>query len=235
MIDSSRRRARPPSDGQICSLLAVDIAAFTSPDRDDDIRRHLHRRLYEMLAAAFAQAGMEWGDCWHEDRGDGTLVVIPPGIAVRTVLYPLLDRLRDLIRLHNHASKPAARIQLRVAVHIGSVDHDGEGFVSSEINQLFRLLDAPPLKRALAASTAELGLIVSEYVYDSVVRRHPTLISPSAFRQIRFQVKYTRAKAWIYLPGLAELTAVPADTDDGTGQSPGWVSRPRAECASASC
>jgi hypothetical protein len=95
----------------------------------------------------------------------------------------------------------AAGIQLRAAAHIGPVDHDGHGFVSSDINLLFRMLEARPLKRALTGSEAELALIISDYVYRNVVCRYPSLLSPEAFQPVRFQVKYTRARAWTYLPG----------------------------------
>jgi hypothetical protein len=188
-------------------LFAVDIAGFTRPDRDDDIRRYLHRALYEMLAAAFDQSGIPWVECCHEDRGDGALVVIPPQHTAKGIIHPLAERLRALVRLHNHVSQPAARIQLRAAAHIGPVDHDEEGFIGTDINHLFRLLDARPFKRTLAGSTAELALIVSDYVYTTVVCRYPSLARPDAFQPVRFQVKYTRAKAWIYLPGLPTLTA----------------------------
>jgi hypothetical protein len=63
------------------------------------------------------------------------------------------------------------------------------------------MLDARPLKDALAGSGAELALIVSDYVYRTVVCRYPSLASPGAFRPVRFQVKYARARAWSYLPG----------------------------------
>jgi hypothetical protein len=65
---------------------------------------------------------------------------------------------------------------------------------------LCRILQARPLKRALASSGSELALIVSDYVYGSVVCRYPTLAGPDAFRPARFQVKYTRARAWICSP-----------------------------------
>jgi hypothetical protein len=66
---------------------------------------------------------------------------------------------------------------------------------------LCRMLEARPLKRALSGSSAELALIVSEYVYSTVICRYPSLVSPEAFRSVRFQIKYTRARAWTYLPG----------------------------------
>jgi hypothetical protein len=63
------------------------------------------------------------------------------------------------------------------------------------------MLDAHPLKRALTGSGAELALIISDYVYRNVVCRYPSLVDPDAFKQVRFQVKYTRGAAWTYLPG----------------------------------
>jgi hypothetical protein len=179
----------------------VDIAGFTRPDRDDDIRRYLHEELYRVLGKAFDGAGIPWAGCCHEDRGDGVLIVVPPGIACKGIIDPLPERLRSLIRLHNHVFRSAAGIQLRVAAHIGPVDHDGHGFIGSDIDFLFRMLDARPLKRTLSDSGPELALIVSDYVHSNVVCRYPSLVSPDAFRPVRFQVKYTRARAWIYPPG----------------------------------
>ena len=126
---------------------------------------------------------------------------MPPDIASKGIIDPLPERLRGLIRRHNHVSCQAAGIQLRAAAHIGPVEHDGHGFVGSDINLLFRMLEARPLKHALAGSGAELALMVSEEVYRSLVCRCPSLVSPDVFQQARFQVKRTRGRAWIYLPG----------------------------------
>ena len=191
----------PPTDGQLCTLFAVDIAGFTSPGRDDEIRLYLHEELYEVLEKAFDGSGIPWADCFHEDRGDGALIVVPPGVACKGIIDPLPERLRGLIRRHNHVSCQAAGIQLRAAAHIGPVEHDGHGFVGSDVNLLFRMLEARSLKRALAKSSAELALIVSDDVYRRLVCRFPSLISPDAFQRVRFQVKNTRARAWTYLPG----------------------------------
>ena len=192
----------PPADGQLCTVLAVDIAGFTASHRDDEIRLYLHEELYELLQKAFDGSGIPWARCFHEDRGDGALIVVPPEIACKGIIDPLPERLRGLIRRHNHVSCQAAGIQLRAAAHIGPVEHDGHGFVGSDINLLFRMLEARPLKRALAGSGAELALMVSEDVYRSLVCRCPSLVSPDAFQPVRFQVKQTRGRAWIYLPGI---------------------------------
>jgi hypothetical protein len=209
----SGRPLSPPTDGQICGLFAVDIARFTGPDRDDDIRLYLHEELYAVLEKSFDSAGIPWAHCFHEDRGDGALVVVPPGIACKNIIDPLPERLRVLIRRHNHIARDAARIQLRAATHIGPVDHDGNGFIGSDINLLFRMMQAQTLKRELANSDAELVLMISDYVYHNIVCRYPSLISPEAFRSVRFHVKYAKVRAWTYIPGIPQIQ--PAQSQSG--------------------
>jgi len=194
-------------DAQLCTLFAVDIANFTRPDRDDDIRRYLHERLYTYLQQAFDRSGIPWGKCFCEDRGDGALIVVPPEIPAIRLIDPFPNNLRSLIRRHNHVSAAAAAMQLRIAAHIGPVEHDGHCFVGTDVNFAFRMLDARPVKTQLATSSAELGLVVSDYVYTSLIRRFPSLVSPDAFRTARFQTKNTRARAWTYIPGYAAATA----------------------------
>ena len=200
---SLARTPQLPVDGQTCAVFAVDIAGFTRTDRDDDIRRYLHERLYAYLQQAFDRSGVPWAECFCEDRGDGALIVIPPEIPVKGLIDPLPDKLRALVRRHNHVSAAAADMQLRVAAHVGPVEHDGHGFVGTDVNFAFRMLDARSLKARLKKSGAELGLIVSDDVYDKFIRRCPTLADPGAFQAVRFQTKGTRARAWTYLPGVA--------------------------------
>jgi hypothetical protein len=51
-----------------------------------------------------------------------------------------------------------------VAGHIGPVDHDGNGFIGSDINLLFRMPEARPLRRALNGSSTWLAFNISKYV-----------------------------------------------------------------------
>ena len=185
-------------DAQLCTLFAVDIANFTRPDRDDDIRRFMHEQLYMMLRKAFDGSGIPWTACQYEDRGDGALVVVPPGVSGLNLVGPLPERLRGLVRRHNHVSRDAAQIQLRAAAHFGLVEHDGYGFVGSDVNLLFRILNAPPLKQALADSRADLALIVSDHIYRSFICPHPSLLSPDAFTAVNFKVGQAEFKAWSF-------------------------------------
>jgi hypothetical protein len=75
------------------------------------------------------------------------------------------------------------------------------------VDFLFRMLDARPLKNAIVSTGTDLAVIVSDYVYRSIVCRHPSLINPDVFRPVRFQVKYARARAWTYLPSAQSSSA----------------------------
>lgn len=169
-----------------------------------------------MLREAVQGSGMPWDRCHHEDRGDGALVIAPPDIPPRGIIDPFPERLRALIRVHNRMSIPAARIQVRAAAHIGPVYRDDHGLVGDDINLLCRMLDAEPLHTALADSGAELALAISEYMHDSLIRRHPALAGQTPFQQVNTQVKGTEVNAWIHLPG------VPPPLKRGRAGGLGW-------------
>jgi len=182
-------------NGQSCGLMAVDIVGFNGSRRDDDIQMYVHKSLYEMLQVAFDRSDVPWSSCFHEDRGDGVLVVVPPTIPVAE-LVTIPSKLRFLLRLHNRVSCDEAHIQLRVAAHIGPVHHDGHGFVGHDVSLLFRLLSARSLRRMLSESDAEVAFITSGYLYDNVICRRPSLVDLALFQRLPVRVKETRTWAW---------------------------------------
>jgi hypothetical protein len=201
MIDISVEPAAWPVSGQVCAMFAADIVSFTGPGRDQDIRLHQHKALYEILEEGFQGSGMPWPECYHEDRGDGALVVVPPATPAHGIIDPLPERLRLLIRRYNRLRCEAARMQLRAVAHIGPVYHDGHGLVGDDVNLLSLMLDARPLRRALSDSGAELTMMISSYMYDSLVCRHPSLVDPALFRPLNTRVNRTRIHGWLFVPG----------------------------------
>jgi hypothetical protein len=190
-----------PVSGQVCAMFAVDIAGFTRADRNSEIWLYLRRSLYQILQEAFQGSGLPWAECHREDRGDGVVIILPPHIPGYGIIDPLPERLRGLIRRHNRVSRESAQMQLRAAASIGPVDRDEHGLVGEDLNLLFRMLDARPLRRALTDSGAELALVISRYVHDNLVIQHPSLVDPALFRPLKTRVKRTRLHCWIYVPG----------------------------------
>jgi class 3 adenylate cyclase len=192
--------ATPRISGQVCAMLAVDIAEFTRADRDDEIQLHLRTSLYGILREVIGGCVMPWDQTQHEDRGDGVLVIFPPGLAPQPIVDSLPERLRCLIRRHNRCSAEPARLQLRVAANIGPVHCDENGFSGDDVTLLCRMLDAQPLRRALSGSGSEFVLIISDYVYDKLVLRRHSLADPRSFRRMTTRVKRTPVRGWLYLP-----------------------------------
>jgi hypothetical protein len=190
-----------PADGQLCALFAADIAGFTRPDRNEEIQSHLRHALYSIIREAFTGSGIPWGHCLQQDRGDGPLVIIPPGIPPHMIIEPFPARLSHLIRRYNRFAIPPARMQVRAALNIGPVYRDEHGYSGEDINLLCRMLDARPLRRLLTDTGTELALMVSAHMHDTIVLRHPSLADPALFRPVKTRVKWTRIDAWIYVPG----------------------------------
>jgi hypothetical protein len=192
--------AAPRISGQVCAMLAVDIADSTRPDRDEEIQLYLRVSLYGLLREALAGSGMPLDQSLSEDRGDGVVVIFPPGLAAQPLIDSFPERLRDLIRRHNRFSCEPARMQLRVAANIGPVYCDEHGFAGDDVTLLCRMLDVQPLRQALSASGGELALIISNYVYEKLVCRRQSLAGAKSFCRVTAQVKHTAVRGWMYLP-----------------------------------
>ncbi|GLZ03929.1 hypothetical protein Acsp03_13950 [Actinomadura sp. NBRC 104412] len=191
----------PPLAGQHCAVLFVDVAGFSAPYRNDQDRQEIRRVLYLLLEEAFERSGVPWAACHHEDRGDGALIVVPAGIPAGLIVHPLVGRLSAGLARHNREAREPARIRLRAALDVGPVTADPHGVNGYAIIRAARLLEAPALKTRLNRSSAPLGFVVSDQVYDSVVRHAPAPVDPAAYIRAQVTVKESRLTAWTYLPG----------------------------------
>ncbi|MBC6456808.1 hypothetical protein [Actinomadura sp. HBU206391] len=196
-------RPEPVPSGAYCPILFFDIAGFGDPDRDDDVQMFARWGLYRILGKAFDRAGISWDACYHEDRGDGALSVIPPTIPMdRVVALPVW--LQAEIRRYNKCASPVARIQLRAALHVGPVHRDEHGISGQAVIHAARLVDAQPAREALAASGADLVFLASESVYESVIRHGPQPMDAAGYRQITAVVKGSAVNAWMTVSGIPD-------------------------------
>ncbi|WP_433463984.1 hypothetical protein [Spirillospora sp. CA-128828] len=203
----------PPHGGVLHHpMLAVDIVGFGRYAPAD--HRHLRDALYRIVTASFAATAVPLDPRWHEDRGDGILVIAPADISVALLLGYLPHHLHAELRRYNQVSAPAVQLRLRLAVNAGYVQTDAHGAGGRELLHLFRMLDAPGFKTALAATDSSLGLITSDYLYNEIVRSSPGLLDPAAFTQTTIAHKETRAPAWMW------LTPTTAHAQPGTPRTP---------------
>ncbi|WP_165978337.1 cyclic nucleotide-binding domain-containing protein [Actinomadura darangshiensis] len=190
--------------GANCTIVYTDVAGFSSPARNDADRLGVRRAMYNALQEAFDDSDVPWDDCHVEDRGDGALIVLPPEVPTAAVIDPMFVSLGTRLRRHNHRSSGAVRVQLRVAVNVGPVmtETDPAGVSGWSIITAARLLDAPPLKQRLAATGADLGVIASRFVYDSVIVPSPGPVRAAEYERISCRVKESRLEGWIHLYGV---------------------------------
>ena len=184
-----------------CSIVFTDVAGFSDPVRNDGDRDVVRAAMYEILRSAFEASRVPWAACYHEDRGDGAVIVVPPTISTQRVVDPLAAELADRLRQYNRRASEVVRIQLRVALHVGPVGKDAEGLTGQAVIAAARIVDAPVIKARLAAEQADLIFAASDYVYDHVVRNCAGRVDPAAFEHMECQVKEMHVSAWAHLAG----------------------------------
>jgi tetratricopeptide (TPR) repeat protein len=185
------------------AILCVDVEGFGDRRRTNPDQAVVRDGLYRSLRDAFTRSGVEWDACYHEDRGDGVLVLVSPDVPKNLLVGRVPRELAAALSEHNRAHDIEARIRLRMAVHAGEVLSDAHGVVGAAINVAFRLLEGVELKRALAASAGTLAVVASEWFFDEVIRHDPAS-DPAAYRQVQISVKETQTSAWIYVPGAPQ-------------------------------
>ena len=169
------------------TLAIADIESFAGGT--DLQQRQARDALYTWLSGAL---GPLWGRCVQEDRGDAVLMVWPAAVP-RPVIVAAVLRLAD--------AAPAAPPRLRVSLHTGDVYRDQRGFVGGDVNETFRLNEAPVLKAALKQARGPVAYLVSEQVHRGIVRYGDPAIDLDAFHPVDVAVKETRVRAWLHVPG----------------------------------
>ncbi len=196
------------------TIVVVDVEAFGDRKRTNANQTAVREGLYRALEQAFDRAGIPWGECDHEDRGDGVFILAPADHHKTHFVDALPDALVVALAEHNATHPPEERIRLRMALHAGEVAYDEHGVTAASVNLAFRLADARPLKDALDQSTGMLVLIVSEWFYQEVVR-NSRATDRNTFRPFEVKVKETATTGWIsrpddpYPPTVARTTGRP--------------------------
>ena len=181
------------------TIVAMDV--FRSGSRDDQLLLRMRADLRAIVAGALARQRLDMSQIDRGDLGDGLRLVAPATIPPRAFLDPFIPDLASALREHRRAVADIARLRLRVAVHMGLLHRDEDGWAGHPLVHCARLLDAQPVRRALElAERADLVLVVSQMVHDELVR-HGHGLDPASYRQVTIVEKETRAPAWVHVPG----------------------------------
>ncbi|OXM42518.1 hypothetical protein [Amycolatopsis alba] len=182
------------------TIVVVDVVGFTAPDRNPLDRLAVRQGMYEVLKTAFAESDVDFDSCAHEDRGDGALILLPPGTIKALVADRLPDRVAVALRRYNHTRTPQAQMRLRVSLNSGEVLNDGNGWVGEAVDTAFRILDAQLAKDAFAESGRMIAFISSQRFFTDVIAQDPGLL-PESYRPIPVSVKTFTGTAYLRLHG----------------------------------
>jgi hypothetical protein len=178
------------------SVVVLDVES--SSERSNPEIGELRRAMYRVLEEAVQRAGLAGRDIHIEDRGDGALVVVDAGPLV--LFEPFAEHLIAALREENAAVELLSWLRLRVALHSGLVHSDAHGWSGDTINATFAICDAPAVKATLRrADRAQLVLVVSNLLYNQVVRHRYGSINPATYGKV--DVQRLGEPAWVRAPG----------------------------------
>jgi hypothetical protein len=185
-------------------LVGVDVEKYSGKNvRQQD---ETQRALDQILSKAALGAGLDRQLWATAPGGDGELAILPVDVDMVSVVGRFVSELDDSLHALNEDRVPAAKIRLRVAMHIDTVMHSAFGWAGPGPIVLSRLLDSAPLRAALAsAHDASLVLLVSGPVYHKVVEAGLGGLRPRRFAAITIDNKDKgfHHDAWLYIPGVS--------------------------------
>jgi hypothetical protein len=190
-------------------LVAVDVERYSARTAMEQLRAQTDLR--QVLDAAASHCGLD-RDRWHKQvRGDGELAVLPPDVDVPGVVGAFADRLERSLEDLNDARGERRALRLRLALHHGTLAPGPFGPIGDAPVVVSRLLDAAPLRRALAARRhGDLGLVISDALFRDVVRTGFCSLGPDDFTPIRITVKGTTYRGHVREPRAVDTAAVVA-------------------------
>ena len=189
------RKQRRRLNGENCTVFLTDVVGFGARTRNDNDRRIIREALARMTRTALK--GMP--EAWSEDRGDGLLTVVPPSVSTAKVMDQLLKVIPAALRQHNTIQRDSALFQLRLAINVGPLASDTMGVSGEAIILVARLIEARDLKDAIAKSDANLGVIASPFVYETVIRHGSNPSEVASYAQVPVEVKESDTIAWMRL------------------------------------
>jgi tetratricopeptide (TPR) repeat protein len=223
-------------------ILAADIEGFSRPERSNPLRVRMRDALYGLISRSLRESGIESGRAEETDHGDCVLILFDASIPKARLFDPFLHRLNAALARRNRDLPRNERLRLRIVIHAGELLRDAHGHSGEDLNTAFRLLDSDILRANLAAASGDLAVIVSDSIYQAIVKHGYGRIEPAAYRPVSVIAKETTAIGWIYLPesprravasalhragsnqpargrvGISHATQLPADAVGFTGR-----------------
>ncbi|WP_054566256.1 TIR domain-containing protein [Frankia sp. R43] len=204
LVSSPRRDTgqAPRADGELPTngtVIAFDAVGYSDLNMLE--QKQLRDGLRGIIEGALAEARIPPAPL-RQDRGDGFLMVFSADTPKARIVADFVRELGITLNEYNATRNKLGRIRLRVSIHEGDILEHGTGWAGDTVVIAARLVDSTPIRQLLQQDPdAELALILSATLFDSVVARRLRGLSPGDFREVDVTVKKFSATAWLTLPG----------------------------------
>ncbi|GAA0595693.1 hypothetical protein [Actinomadura livida] len=168
-------------------LLAVDIQGYSRRDTREQLAAQ--GLLADALDRAARGVGLDRSLWEKQVGGDGELATLPEGVDPAPVAGDFVIGLAAALR---EVNRDAGRFPLRVrlSIHHGTLTAGPFGPAGDAPIVVQRLLDAAPLRRLLTGDAdRDLAYVVSDTLFEDVVRTGFCALRPQAFQPIKVTAK----------------------------------------------
>jgi class 3 adenylate cyclase len=196
-------------------LLSVDARGYGgSTDRR---QQAIQEGLLSVLDDAADRAGLARPRWDRQGAGDGELAVLPSSEPEPRVVDDFVRHLQAALRRHNREMPDGKRLRLRLAIHFGTAIPAPNGYRGRGPVEVSRLCDSDQLREVLAASGADLAVILSHQVFTDTIMQGHTSLEPADFHKVHVRKKEFDEDAWIWVPGHdVHAVGPPVDQDAPT-------------------
>ncbi|MFJ5228792.1 hypothetical protein ACIQBJ_02725 [Kitasatospora sp. NPDC088391] len=193
----SLRNPESPQGQRIC--MGADVEKYSC--LDTRAQSAVQADLVRLLDEAAAFSGLDRTTWERQPQGDSEFAVLPESTPETAVLGPFVQHLTACLRVFN-ARVAAPRIRLRLAVDAGIAAGSALGHAGPAPVAVARYINSAQLKATLTGlPTADLAVMISDRLYQDVVRSgHPDL-DPGQYLRVHVRVKEFLGYAWILVPG----------------------------------
>ncbi|MFC4015750.1 hypothetical protein ACFOY2_51665 [Nonomuraea purpurea] len=180
-------------------VMAVDAEGY---GRGDDLRHDsIQSGLAQVMNRGAREAGLRRETWVRQEAGDGEVIVFPEGEPELRVIDDLVRRVRKALHDHNRERRDDARLRIRISIGHGVVKRGAMGFVGQVVVTTCRLLDAKAARAALKVNPrTDLVLILTDRLYEDVVRQLHTSYRPESFTRLEVPTKERTEIAWMWIP-----------------------------------
>lgn len=179
-------------------VVAMDVVGYS--DRSEPAMHAVQKRLDSIVVDVLRELPEPLIRVPRQDIGDAINLVPPSTVRDYSTLVPaFIDAIRRRLAADNAENDD--RIRMRMSMEIGMIRPARLGFSGDAIVTAARLLNSGPARRAIIdTESADLALIVSEYVHRELVRHDFPGLDSTWFEAVTVQEKTFAAPAWLWAP-----------------------------------